>query len=400
MAPGIALKAVSGARRRLRVLDPMMGSGTVLAAARAKGHRALGVDIDPLAVLIAKVWITAIEKAKVRTLAEKILADAQDAMKRQTHRTAYPKGADSETKAFIRYWFDPYARRQLTCLSNSIRRCRDKNARDALWCAFSRLIITKQAGTSLALDLAHSRPHKHFKTAPLKPFANFLKATDRVLENCLSISDKDRGPAANVCLGDARRLKLKKNSIDLVLTSPPYLNAIDYLRCSKFSLVWMGHRIEALRNVRSVSVGSEVGKYDDANDSFSKKLIAHLKLSSRLSSGKQAVLARFISDMDDAIREVSRVLAPGGKAIYVVGENTIRGTYVENAKIIRALAERAGLKLRSQTRRKLPPNRRYLPPPSRDKNKRSAAGLDNRMRREIVLHFVKPRRVQALRMRT
>jgi hypothetical protein len=35
--------------------------------------------------------------------------------------------------------------------------------------------------------------------------------------------------------------------VDLIFTSPPHLNAIDYLRCSKFSLVWMGHSIAALR---------------------------------------------------------------------------------------------------------------------------------------------------------
>jgi len=43
----------------------------------------------------------------------------------------------------------------------------------------------------------------------------------------------------------------------VVLTSPPYLNAIDYMRCSKFSLVWMGHTIRELRNIRADSVGTE-----------------------------------------------------------------------------------------------------------------------------------------------
>jgi tRNA G10 N-methylase Trm11 len=46
MAPGIALSALSSAEKPLRVLDPMMGSGTVLAMARAHGHYATGVDVD------------------------------------------------------------------------------------------------------------------------------------------------------------------------------------------------------------------------------------------------------------------------------------------------------------------------------------------------------------------
>ena len=51
MAPGIALEALGESKASLRILDPMAGSGTVLAVARSKGHRAFGVDVDPLAVL-------------------------------------------------------------------------------------------------------------------------------------------------------------------------------------------------------------------------------------------------------------------------------------------------------------------------------------------------------------
>jgi tRNA G10 N-methylase Trm11 len=66
MSPGIALEILVESGRPLRVLDPMMGSGTVVAVARSQGHRATGVDIDPLAVLLAKVWTTAIDPAEVR----------------------------------------------------------------------------------------------------------------------------------------------------------------------------------------------------------------------------------------------------------------------------------------------------------------------------------------------
>ena len=50
MAPGIALAAMPENSPQLRVLDPMMGSGTVLTMARKRGHRAFGFDLDPLAV--------------------------------------------------------------------------------------------------------------------------------------------------------------------------------------------------------------------------------------------------------------------------------------------------------------------------------------------------------------
>src|SRR5580704_3255051 len=77
MAPGIALEALAESKTPLRVLDPMAGSGTVLAVARAKGHRAFGVDIDPLAVLLASVWTRAIESDRALAKAEEILERAR-----------------------------------------------------------------------------------------------------------------------------------------------------------------------------------------------------------------------------------------------------------------------------------------------------------------------------------
>ena len=240
MAPGLALDLIAESRAPLRILDPMSGSGTVLAVAHSKGHHAVGVDLDPLAVLISRVWTTAIDVDAVQDIATSVLEDARRCFSSLPTGDAYPKNADSETRKFTRYWFDDYARRQLAALATAIERTRDRTIRDALWCAFSRLIITKQSGASLAMDLSHSRPHRKFKRAPAKPFRRFLAAVDRVARNCVDGRSRTGAPATQVYEGDARRLDLGDRSVDLVITSPPYLNAIDYLRCSKFSLVWMG----------------------------------------------------------------------------------------------------------------------------------------------------------------
>src|ERR1043165_1986431 len=156
MAPEIALRVMSEFDRS-RVLDPMAGSGTVLALARARRHAGVGFDVAPLAVLIAKVWTRAHDVDKVRNGAHRVLHQSLSDFRNLSLGEAYPDGAD-ETSQFIRYWFDGYARRQLTCLASNIRFERCENTRDALWCAFSRLIISKQSGASRAMDLSHSRP--------------------------------------------------------------------------------------------------------------------------------------------------------------------------------------------------------------------------------------------------
>jgi hypothetical protein len=173
----------------------------------------------------------------------------------------------------------------------------------------------------------------------------------------------------------------------LVVTSPPYLNAIDYIRCSKFSLVWMGYRIPDLRELRSGSVGAEAAKPDSTNEAEIRVIVTNLKLKPRLGKRDESILMRYAEDMQEAIREVARVLAPGGKAVYVVGENTIRGTYIKNSQLICTLAKLSGLRLKARRTRSLPASRRYLPPPSSS----IASSMNSRIRREVVLAFIKPK---------
>ena len=365
------------------MLDPMMGSGTVLAMARAKRHRAVGFDVDPLAVLISKVWTTATQPEEVREQALGVFSRAAAEFKNITQGDAYPENADEETEKFIRYWFDGYARRQLTALSIGIRVVKSADTRNALWCAFSRLIIAKQSGASRAMDLSHSRPHRTYNTAPTKPFNKFLSAVERVIANTIDKKTPDRGPAPTADIGDARFLPLSDGSVDLVLTSPPYLNAIDYMRCSKFSLVWMGYGVGELRLVRAKSVGAEAGD-SSLEDEGVRSTIAALRLEPKLGPRNERILARYILDMRAAVSEVGRVLSKSGRAVYVVGENTLKGAYIRTSVILLKAAEEAGLTLDEQWKRVLPANRRYLPPPS------SGAGtMDGRMRREVVLVFTK-----------
>ena len=385
MAPGLALDAIAQSSAPLRILDPMSGSGTVLAVANSRGHHAVGFDLDPLAVLISRVWTTAIDIEAVQDAAATVLEHARRIFAALPTRDAYPRNADPETRQFTRYWFDEYARRQLGALATAIERIQDDAIREALWCAFSRLIIAKQSGASLAMDLSHSRPHRKFKRAPAKPFRKFLSAVDRVTANCIDGRNRSGGPTTHVSRGDARRLDVRDESIDLTITSPPYLNAIDYLRCSKFSLVWMGYTIGELRRLRSTTVGTEVGM-DARDDREIQEILSDLKLQPKLRARQEAMLARYIDDMRRAVGETYRVLTGNGRAVYVVGENTIRGTFIRNATIIEAVAGAAGLRCIARRSRELPANRRYLPPPSKQSE---TAMLGNRMRREVILTFGK-----------
>jgi SAM-dependent methyltransferase len=379
MAPSLVADVLAEVKASSRILDPMMGSGTVVALGRAEGHRVTGVDIDPLAVLISSVWTKAVDRKAAMDCAHRTLARAKA---KATERLVYPDACDAETRKFIRYWFDRGASIQLRSLAEAIGDVRDSSLRDLLWCAFSRLIIAKQAGASRAMDLAHSRPHLVFERGPVRPFSHFIRAVTRVVENCVDERSRSRGPAPILHRGDARKLLVRSNEIDLIMTSPPYLNAIDYMRCSKFSLVWMGYSISDLRELRSTSIGAEVGH---AESDITRAVIRELRLPHEFPTAIRAQLTRYIEDLYLLMKECARVLTSKGRATFVIGDSSIRGTFIRNSRILRLAGEGAGLSLCQSQRRNLPANRRYLPPPV----KRGRQPLNTRMRREVILTFKK-----------
>jgi hypothetical protein len=170
MAPELALRRLGRATRKAKVvLDPMMGSGTIPVLAAHRGHRAIGFDIDPLALLIARTWGRPLNRDAYLTTASAIANEARECAE------APFTASDSETASFIEYWFDKQANIKLAALATAIRR-HDSSLKDALWCAFSRLIITKDASVSRARDVSHSRPHRVRDATTIDPIERFPAA--------------------------------------------------------------------------------------------------------------------------------------------------------------------------------------------------------------------------------
>jgi len=153
MASSIVWRRLRRVKKPLRILDPMAGSGTTVVISRMLGHSAMGFDTDPLALLIAQAWSGDVNPETIRKAAPRLLEAAIDRSHAVPFRNAYPAGSDEETRSFVRYWFDRTNRRQLAALASAIKEVRNRNHRIVFWCAFSRLIITKSIGASLAMDV-------------------------------------------------------------------------------------------------------------------------------------------------------------------------------------------------------------------------------------------------------
>jgi hypothetical protein len=375
MAPELALNALQSERGQGTVLDPMCGSGTVLRTAVEAGHEALGFDMDPLAVLMSSVWTDADSLDRLGSAAEEVVREARQLDSDGIYLPWIDD--DQETLDFVDFWFADRQKEDLRRIVSVIHTRRDRFF-DALKLSLSRIIVTKKKGASLAWDVSHSRPHRVALTNEYDVMEGFIRAA-REIEKRLASSFSG---AAQVLQGDARNLSsIPDKSVDLVVTSPPYLNAIDYLRGHRLALVWLGYRVNELRRIRSDSVGAERGL--KLRDSTLQELAVDSDLSA-LSPRMTGIFWRYVEDISNVMKEVSRVLRRDARAVLVVGNSTVKGTFVDNAGVVRRAGLLHGLNLLSTDERELPASRRYLPPPSLQ-----GASLDRRMRTEVVLEMEK-----------
>lgn len=374
MAPELAVQAIEDLSRPANVvLDPMCGSGTVPKLAATTSRRAIACDYDPLAVMMTR---TACKPAWVDNLQDR----ATDVVTQASNASDALPGwitQDEETREFVDYWFAPDQQRALSQLARVL--AGRPRMDDPLRLALSRLIITKEGGASRARDTAHSRPHRVRDHTDFDVLAQFVKAAAKI-QTVLEDGRVEHRPS--VRRADARQLYfIPPGSVDLVVTSPPYLNAIDYMRGHRMSLVWLGHQLRDLRQVRGNSIGAERGL--DSDHKWVRTILdASTDNSTDLASRDRRMINRFITDMDKLGRSLGRVTRPGGHLVFVVANSQVRGMPVSNAAIATMCAQRHGFRLTDDQSRELPAKHRYLPPPS------SATGsLGTRMKTEHVLTF-------------
>ena len=249
---------------------------------------------------------------------------------------------------------------------------------------FSSVIITKSGGVSLARDLAHSRPHLDKTKIPKNAIEQFSL---RLRKNLVSISQlRTNGTAAASLAGDARLMPLRDGVVDLVVTSPPYANAIDYMRAHKFSLVWLGEDLTELSELRSEYVGSErVGHtpyagLPDRPGAITQKL-------AELDGSKAAILRKYFVEMKSVLAEVYRVLREDSAAIVVVGPSVMRGIDVQTHYCLADIAGVVGFDVVGVARRLLDRNKRMMPARF---GKKTDSMIEQRMHEEYVIGLLKP----------
>ena len=384
-------------------LDPMCGSGITLLEGWLAGRSVIGVDLDPLARRQSVARTAALDAGAVRAAGDaagRRAADLYAGLGQPSDPLAAARAAmDEATRQFVDYWFLPETQTELAALTLAIRAEPDAGLRNLLEVVFSSIIVTKSGGVSRARDLAHTRPHRVADKKPRRPLRVFAHSLNRAADAYAGVNG-DRVGRSSVIAGDARRLPLADSSVDLIVTSPPYANALDYMRAHKFALAWLGDPIPRLAGLRARYIGAEAAG-GRAGGGGAAAGIAPLPPATqgvvdRLAvrdAPKARILGRYCGEMAAAIGEMRRTLRSGGAAIIVVGPSVMRGILIPTHDCLAEIAGGAGLDVVAVAPRNLDRDRRMMPARNgvgAGGGAGAGAGIEGRMHTEYIIGAVKP----------
>jgi site-specific DNA-methyltransferase (cytosine-N4-specific) len=299
------------------VLDPFCGSGTTLVEARLEGRPCIGIDVNPLACLISKVKTTPIPEAQLERTKDLLNGIIEDlhAIHGQSTLVGRPVPVISKIPDFLRrdFWFKPSVLRELGVIRAHIDNIKNKDLRDLCSVALSSIIVKV---SNQAHESRYQRIDK--KVGLYEPFSLFeakLKAmVGRVREFALLAENS----FTRIACQDLRYCTVEDEIADLIVTSPPYLNAWDYNLYQKFRLHWLGFDHLSLRR-------AEIG--------------AHLK-----HSYIDDPVGEYSNDLDLCLRQMFRMLRKEGICCIVIGESTIKGRHVDVGMLLESLASNSGFK--------------------------------------------------------
>ncbi|MGB9721278.1 MAG: DNA methyltransferase [bacterium] len=339
------------------VVDPFMGSGTTLVEAKILGRPSVGVDINPVAVLIAQAKITPIVPDVLNLhftkLAETIW-HMESAQLFTVTETAVKYQAKTPDIDRIDYWFRPKTKKKLSILFEKITGIKDDKVRTFFLCGFSNIL----KNCSIWMQKSN-KPTRDFSKIIPDPYTIFLKHVKRMIMknaefwNLLQKNDTINVIAKPLC-ADARKVPVDDDSVSLVVTSPPYVTSYEYADLHQLSALWFNFT-NSLPEFRQRFIGSSAnGTQRSAyyiNSKLGKEIVNQL---CNKRTGKSSEVAKYFHEMRESFLEMKRYLKPGGKACIVIGDTCFRGVPVLNAEVFVEQMQNVGFKISKIIKRIIP----------------------------------------------
>lgn len=334
------------------VVDPFMGSGTTVVEALMLNRIGVGVDINPVAHLIAKAKSTPIEPSLLKKEYAKIETDLQASMNGKANLFASFAREVVPDNERIDYWFPKKQKDRLGILLGRINDIRNDDVRDFYLVSFSQIL------KSCSIWLQKSvKPTRDPNKIPSEPLDAFLRQARSMLKrneefwNRLPLRVKQHFESFRVVkLSDARSLPLEDSSTTIVVTSPPYVTSYEYADLHQLSALWLQY-CNSLPEFRKLFIGTAYAERQDiALQSRTAESICQ-----DIGTGKKAKEVRnYFADMLECFQEMYRVLKIGGKACIVIGNTELQGTPILNAGVFVEQMQNIGFDTYKIIKREIP----------------------------------------------
>jgi len=337
------------------VLDPFCGSGTTNVEALLAGHNSVGIDIDPLSVLIAKVKTTKIKN----DLIEKYFSEIIEKIKQKNNSCFKPACLT------INHWFKSEYIEVLSNIRDLINDIENKDVRELFLICFSSILrkVSNADNESQKAYVSHTKIKE-----PENPLPLFIKQLQYYKERILSFNNFANDDLNNnIILSDSSKQisQIFDNvQFDIAITSPPYIKAIDYIYNQMVELFWVGDLFEMdtqtkQNEKKKLYIGSKhFHKKDFENYSPYNQTIGITDIDKKLqevfiidkkNGHKHSFLTfKYFRDLENHFIEIQKVLKKNAHYIMVVGDSNVSDVFFPTADFLVEIAKRNGFELENK----------------------------------------------------
>ncbi|MBN2095317.1 MAG: hypothetical protein JW727_04680 [Candidatus Aenigmarchaeota archaeon] len=362
------------------VFDPFAGSCTTLLSAKEVGFSSLGIELMPLGNFILKAKLS-LEKMDPDYLSEKIKE-----LKSVNFET-YPEKMETSFKhiKITEKAFPKITERKLNGFLNYLSTTEDPELRNvfsfACFSILERISHTRKDGQCLRWDLRAEKGKGSFDKGKIYGFEEALfSQLNQILGDLRNMklfdSRNRKSPEVELKTGSCLEIlpKIKGESIDLVVSSPPYCNRYDYTRTYALELAYLGIDEEGIRNLRQTLLSATVENKDkveylrslyekagrkedfkkaekifESNEALQEVLtiLEQYKTEKKLNNpGISRMVRNYFYEHAFVIMELARTLKKGGRIYYVNDNVRYAGEVIPVDLILSEFASKSGLKIK------------------------------------------------------
>ncbi len=379
------------------VLDPFCGSGTVLLEASLAQRKSVGIDINPLATLIAQVKTTPIDPQKlwsdlslITDLIETRIASVRDGQKPPTYEFDNQKQID--------HWFKKEVQRDLSIIKSALESLAQSDSLDFFKVVFSDTVrkVSNTRNNEYKLYRLSKEALEGYQPDTFGTFQSFAK---KGIDGMTRLYERVKGleyPVPHVRNENLLSTNLENEKFDLMVTSPPYGDShttVGYGQFSKFPLIWLGGQY----SLNIPTCGKMLGgrKRDDAlipSDTFHEQLDMIRKNDEEHKNKRWREVVSFFADYQDCVKRVFDSLKEGKYACFVVGNRTVREVRIRMDLITTEIGEYYGFSHHITIPRTIPTKRHpftqklYVDPKWTDVfERKTAKTIENIVKEHIVI---------------